>query len=141
MIAKLRAVLTSQKNSAARTTMIATITEVIQVSLRLVQVILRASARTSRKNFGAPMTNWIRFGPLATTAVAEGFAMTVAVLAARSRIACGDFPGFLAMRRFKLSSGAAGSPRSGLTSSLYRVAGVEGLEPPALGFGDRCSTS
>ena len=31
--------------------MIATITEVIQVSRRLVQVILRASARTSRKNW------------------------------------------------------------------------------------------
>ena len=30
--------------------MMKTITEVIQVSLRLVQVILRASARTSRKN-------------------------------------------------------------------------------------------
>ena len=30
--------------------MMATITEVIQVSRRLVQVILRASARTSRKN-------------------------------------------------------------------------------------------
>ena len=34
------------------------------------------------------------------------------VLAARSRIAFGVFPGFLAMRRFKLSSGAADSPRS-----------------------------
>ena len=40
-------------------------------------------------------------------------AMTVAVLAARSRIACGRFPDFLAMRRFKLSSGAADGPRSG----------------------------
>lgn len=27
------------------------------------------------------------------------------------------------------------------TASLYASAGVEGLEPPTLGFGDRCSTN
>ena len=117
-MAKLRMELTIQKNSAARTTMIATMTEVIQVSLRLVQVILRASARTSRKNFGAFIRFWMRPGRFATAAAPpEGAAMAAAVLAARSRIACGVFPGFLAMRRFKLSSGAAGSPRSGYSRS------------------------
>ena len=116
-MAKLRMVLTIQKNMAARTTMIATMTEVIQVSLRLVHVILRASARTSRKNLGVFSKVWIRPGPLRTSAVAAlaaGVAMTAAVLAARARIACGVLPDFLAMRRFKLSSGAAGTPRSGL---------------------------
>ena len=39
-----------RRTAMATTTMIPTITEVIQVSFRLVQVILRASARTSRKN-------------------------------------------------------------------------------------------
>jgi hypothetical protein len=39
---------TLRKKMAASTTMIPTITDVIQVSRRLVQVILRASARTSR---------------------------------------------------------------------------------------------
>jgi hypothetical protein len=38
-----------KKKIAATTTMIPTITEVIQVSFQLVQVTLRASARTSRR--------------------------------------------------------------------------------------------
>src|SRR5205085_1617098 len=41
---------TTKKNPAASTTMIATMTEVIQVSRRVVQVILRTSARTSLAN-------------------------------------------------------------------------------------------
>ena len=54
---------------------------------------------------------WKKLGPFTgAAATADGVAMTVAVLAARSRIACGLFPGFLAMRRFKLSSGAAEQP-------------------------------
>src|SRR5690349_13498499 len=45
--------------------------------------------------------------------------MTAAVLAARSRIACGD--GFLAIRRFKLSSGAGGPARAPVhPGRLYR---------------------
>ena len=40
----------AEEEQGRQTTMITTITEVIQVSFRLVQVILRASARTSRKN-------------------------------------------------------------------------------------------
>src|SRR4051812_28074239 len=52
-----RPVSTSQKKIAATTTMMNTITEVIQVSLRLVQVILRISARTSWKN----CTGLVRF--------------------------------------------------------------------------------
>ena len=43
-----RTLSTTTKNSAVSSTMMNTITEVIQVSWRLVQVILRASARTSR---------------------------------------------------------------------------------------------
>ena len=43
---------TIQKNSVAIRTMMKTITEVIQVSLRLGQTILRASARTWLKNCG-----------------------------------------------------------------------------------------
>src|SRR5579864_7022373 len=42
---------TPKKNRAAATTMMPTITEVIQVSFQLVQVTLRASARTSRRNW------------------------------------------------------------------------------------------
>src|SRR6202000_2726064 len=41
---------TTNRNSDTTTTMMNTITEVIQVSLREVQVTLRASARTSAKN-------------------------------------------------------------------------------------------
>ena len=46
----LRTKSTTKKNTAVITTMINTMTEVIQVSRRLGQLILRASARTSRKN-------------------------------------------------------------------------------------------
>ena len=109
VMARLSTWLTTAKKMAARTTMIATMTEVIQVSCRLVQWILRPSARTSRKNFGVLASAWKKPGPFCgAAATADGVAMTDAVLAARSRIACGFFPGFLAMRRFKLSSGAAG---------------------------------
>src|SRR5215218_3260431 len=72
--------------------MIATITEVIQVSRRLVQVILRASARTSRANCARLV---FFFG--AVWASADAGAMTAAVLAARFFIACGLEPGFLAI--------------------------------------------
>src|SRR3569833_2888474 len=73
--------------------MIATSTEVIQVSRRLVQVILRASERTSRANW--PRLTRFFFG--ASAASAEDGAITAAVLAARLRIAVGAEPGFLAM--------------------------------------------
>src|SRR5882757_10853710 len=76
----------------ATTTMMATITEVIQVSRRVVQVILRASAPTSSKNL--TMLNGFFGG---ASAPAEGLAMAAAVLAARLRIADGLVPGFLAM--------------------------------------------
>src|SRR5450755_322788 len=76
----------------AKTTMMATITEVIHVSRRVVQVILRASMRTSRKNW--TMLNGFFGG---ASAAAEGLAMIAAVLAARLRIADGLVPGFLAM--------------------------------------------
>ena len=72
--------------------MIATITEVIHVSRRLVQVILRASARTSRKNWTMLV---FFFG--AACASADAGARTAAVLAARFFIACGVDPGFLAI--------------------------------------------
>jgi len=89
-----RALSTPQKNRDASSTMIATMTEVIQVSLRLVQVILRASARTSRANcaglvFLLGASDW---------ATAAGEAIAAAVLAARFLIACGGrAPDFLAM--------------------------------------------
>jgi len=106
---------TAAKNSAASATMIATITEVIQVSRRLVQVIRRASARTSRANW-ARLTRFFGSG----VATAPGVAMTAAVRAARFLIACGDFPGFLAMAAFfKLSNlGGGGRPRPGQTRVL-----------------------
>jgi len=87
---------TAVKNSEASTTMMKTITEVIQVSLRVVQVILRASARTSRKN----CTGLVRFfgaGAAAPVAPAPAGAIAAAVLAARFFIADGLDPGFLAM--------------------------------------------
>ena len=49
--AKPRPVSTIQKKAEASTTMMKTITEVIQVSLRLGHTILRASARTWLKNW------------------------------------------------------------------------------------------
>src|SRR5580693_6625046 len=76
----------------ATTTMMATITEVIQVSRLVVQVTLRASARTSRANWAM----LVRFLG-AARAAAEGEAITAAVLAARLRMADGLLPGFLAM--------------------------------------------
>jgi len=86
---------TTAKKPMATTTMMATITEVIQVSRRDVQVILRASERTSR-------ANWAMLGRFlaGASAAAEGLAMTAAVLAARLRIADGFVPGFLAMAAF-----------------------------------------
>src|ERR1700751_1245454 len=87
------------------TTMIATITEVIQVSLRLGQVILRASARTSRKNWAGVVFFFAGGG-----APAAGELITAAVLAARRLIADGLVPGFLAIRLSSLlvSGGACG---------------------------------
>ena len=87
---------TAMKNSDATTTMMKTITEVIQVSLRVVQVILRVSARTSRKN----CTGLVRFfgaAGAALVAAAPAGAIAAAVLAARDLIADGLDPGFLAM--------------------------------------------
>src|SRR5687768_1033941 len=72
--------------------MIATMTEVIQVSLREVQVILRASARTSRMNWPGLV---FFFG--AASATGEDEPIATAVFAARFLIACGVEPGFLAM--------------------------------------------
>src|ERR1700693_1807939 len=131
---KLTLASTTAKKPMAITTMMATITEVIQVSRRLVQVIFLASMRTSRKN-------WTRFNFFfgCASAAADGLAMTAAVLAARLRIADGLVPGFLAMSA--LQTLVSGGGRRAPSSHLYRVAGVEGFEPPALGFGDRCSTS
>src|SRR5436305_7970899 len=78
---KLTPASTSQKNRAAVSTMMATITEVIQVSRRVVQVTLRASERTSR-------ANWASEGRFfgAWEAKALGAAITAAVFAARLRI-------------------------------------------------------
>src|SRR5262245_25312563 len=86
---------TRAKKTAASTTMIATITEVIQVSLRVVQVILRVSARTSLANCARLV---FFFGWLCATAAGE--AIAAAALAARLLIACGVEPGFLAMAAF-----------------------------------------
>src|SRR5579862_9159625 len=89
---KLTPASTSQKKIIATTTMMATITEVIQVSRRVVQVILRASERTSRANCAS-----VVFFLAGASVEADGPAMTAAVLAARYRIADGLVPGFLAM--------------------------------------------
>src|SRR5690242_12498132 len=131
---KLTPASTSQKKMAANTTMMATITEVIQVSRRVVQVILRASERTSRANWAIE----VRFLG-ASDAKALGAAIAAAVLAARLRI---WEPCFLAISAvFNSSVRGATRPPQFNNADSYRVAGVEGLEPPALGFGDRCSTS
>src|SRR3954451_17810520 len=100
----------------ATTTMIATITEVIQVSRRLVQVILRASARTSRANCARLV---FFFG--AVWASADAGAMTAAVLAARFFIACGLEPGFLAIGLWSNSHlKGLRTPRPGCSRDLYR---------------------
>src|SRR6476661_1094455 len=92
--------------------MMATITEVIQVSRRVVQVILRASERTSRANWASE----VRFLG-ASDASAPGAAIAAAVLAARLRI---WEPGFLAMAAF-FNSSSSGAPRGApvLTTQLY----------------------
>src|SRR5436189_4667085 len=84
---------TSQKKAAEISTMMNTITEVIQVSRREVQVILRASARTSWANW----TGLVRFFGGAGAARADAGAIAAAVLEARAFIACGLLPGFLAV--------------------------------------------
>ena len=80
---------------------VATITEVIQVSLRVVQVILRASARTSLANCGMLVffLGWPEFLDW-VWATAVGAFIAAAVFAARFLIACGLEPGFLAMAAF-----------------------------------------
>src|SRR5690606_35356558 len=78
---------TTRRNTAAMATMIPTMTEVIEVSLRLVQVILRASARTSRKNCAGGV---FFFGAWTDE---EPAAIAAAVFAARSLM-----PGALGFR-------------------------------------------
>src|SRR5947208_3623218 len=97
----------------ATSTMMATITEVIQVSRRVVQVILRASVRTSLKNC-------IRLNGFfgGASADAEGLAMTAAVLAARLRIACGLLPDFLAMAAASNSQSAGAADVAPLVSCI-----------------------
>src|SRR5687768_9510820 len=64
----------TKKNSDVTMTMMKTITEVIQVSLRVVQVILRASARTSRKNWAGDTR--LRGGSAVTVPAPPGVAGT-----------------------------------------------------------------
>ena len=74
--------------------MIPTITEVIQVSLRVVQVIFRASERTSLANC-ARLTRFL--GADGGAARGDAGAIAAAVFAARFLIAVGVEPGFLAI--------------------------------------------
>src|SRR5579871_3059075 len=80
---------TLKKNRADSTTISPTITEVIQVSRQLVQVTLRASARTSREK---RTMSKLRFGP--ASAGGEVRACDL------GRIVVGMAPGFLAMNAF-----------------------------------------
>src|SRR6185436_15646893 len=115
-------------------TMIPTITEVIQVSFHVVQVILRASARTSRRNWKGP-TRGLRSASGVRAAEPGVAGVRKGVL---RRIAVCTMPWSLAMGPINSLSSGTGRLWPRLD---HIVAGVEGLEPPALGFGDRCSTS
>src|SRR6202012_5105475 len=88
---------TRNRNSETVTTMMNTITEVIQVSLREVQVTLRASARTSAMNCG----RLVRFfGAGASTEAVGATAALAAGLAAGAVLvfcAVGRAPGVLAI--------------------------------------------
>src|SRR5215217_4297205 len=66
--AKVRPASTTKKNTLATTTMMKTITEVIQVSLRLGHTILRASARTWLANCGIEV-RFLAVGASAATAL------------------------------------------------------------------------
>src|SRR3569623_3385893 len=103
---KLTPASTNQKN------IMATISEVIQGSRRLGQVTLRASARTSLANCG----RLVRFFGVASVA-ADGDAMTAAVFAARSRIACGRLPDLFAMAALRTLA-------SGCWPKIYRYRGL-----------------
>src|SRR3546814_939907 len=94
----------SRKKIYARTTMMNTITVVIVVSLRLVQVTLLVSCRTCRMNWAGLV---------------------------------------LLIRRFVSSLDLFQWPVSAVAriAKHRKVAGVAGLEPPAPGFGARCSTN
>src|SRR5688500_9838981 len=105
---------------ASKVVMMTTIRPVIRVSRRVGQTILAVSARTCRKN-----------SPGFTLATLR----TVLHLVLRWEI--GPNPAFVQPRL------GLGSPclRKAETAVQAVMAGVEGLEPTALGFGDRCSTS
>lgn len=54
--------------------------------------------------------------------------------------ACGAFDNPRTILQFQQVQGATETGRSFLRD-IADMAGAEGLEPPALGFGDRCSTN
>src|ERR1700758_1106318 len=96
---KLRTASRPEKKRAVRMTMMATMTEVIQVSFQLVQVTLRASARTSRRNW----TGLIGFFGEATTGAAAAGAAAgrrrTGVCTRFWSLAIGGLPTFFMARR------------------------------------------
>ena len=107
--------------------MIATMTAVVTVSFRVGHTTFAVSARTCRRN-SPGLTFAKRQTPYPNTNKANGRPL--------SDGRCLDLPkapgpaGRFVLGRLILGQVAAA-----------KMAGVEGLEPPALGFGDRCSTS
>src|SRR5689334_17539133 len=112
--------------------MITTMRAVIAVSLRVGQTILALSARTCRMNSpGLTLATWL---PLVSRlraggAVRHNHFPDMEPLPSPPRT--GAALHAAGLRRYVAAAGRGGKG----------MAGVEGLEPTALGFGDRCSTS
>src|SRR6185437_2829540 len=110
---------TRNRNSDTAITMISTITEVIQVSLREVQVTLRASARTSAMNW-AGLTRV--FGAGASTEAAGATAALAVGLPAEAVLvfcAVGRAPGVLAMAALQtLVDGQNGRERPNIATAV-----------------------
>ena len=95
-----------------------TITAVIIVSRRVGQTIFAVSDRTCRRNSPG---------------------LTLATLSNLPVNEINKATGIARPPELPLPSGVP--PRNRPSPLRRKAAGVEGLEPPALGFGDRCSTS
>src|SRR5687767_272867 len=113
----LKAQSTPKKKMPSRVVMMRTMIVVVTVSLRVGQTTLPVSARTCRRN--SPGLTFATFAPLPNS----------------TEQAIGDGPSGAAFDLYL----ASGLSPPGIAAR--ELAGVEGLEPTALGFGDRCSTS
>src|SRR6516162_9199941 len=107
----------SRKNTAVTTTMTNTMAVVIAVSRRVGQVTFWASVRTSCKNLHGLIFAMIPAAAWSGVGRSPGEPLALQALSATRYIG-----------------------RLQVNSAHSSLAGVEGLEPPTPGFGDRCSS-